>query len=49
METKFIPRKSRLAALKKAPPWTVKLAKVDGGYLAFRNLKAYQTWKEEQR
>ena len=29
-------------------PWAAKVAKVDGGYLAFESVADYQTWRKQK-
>jgi len=47
MQTQFIAAKTAAEARKLAP-WAAKVAKVDGGYMAFESLADYATWKAQK-
>jgi len=47
MQTQFIAAKTAAEARKLAP-WAAKVAKVDGGYMAFESLDDYATWKAQK-
>lgn len=43
----FISAKSAAVARKKAP-WAAKVAKVEGGYMAFLTVTEYETWRKQR-
>jgi len=47
MKTQLISAKSPAAARKLAP-WAAKVAKVEGGYMAFESAADYRTWKNQK-
>ena len=47
METRFIPVATRSTAVRRAPE-AAKIVKVEGGYLAFRTITAYETWRQQR-
>lgn len=36
------------AQARKLAPWAAKVAKVDGGYMAFESVADYATWKAQK-
>lgn len=47
MQTQFIAAKTAAEARKMAP-WAAKVAKVDGGYMAFESVADYETFKRQR-
>ena len=43
MRTEFLAAVTRRTAVRRCP-WACKIAKVDGGYLAFESLADYMVW-----
>ena len=42
------PCRTRRTATKYAPPGTSKIAKASGGYIAFRWMSDYETWRRQR-
>ncbi len=36
------------AKARKLAPWAARVAKVDGGYLAFESVTDYETWRNQR-
>lgn len=47
MRTQFLQAGSRNAA-KSAAPWAAKIAKVDGGYMAFESVADHAMWRSQR-
>jgi hypothetical protein len=47
MRKEFIECKTRKTAIKRAP-WAAKIAKVEGGYMAFESVADYETWRKQK-
>jgi hypothetical protein len=41
-------RTGRRSAAILAAPWAAKIVKCEGGYMAFRHLTDYETWKNQK-
>ena len=47
MKTQIIAAKSAVSARKTAP-WAAKVAKVEGGYMAFESIADYAQWRNQR-
>jgi len=47
MKTEFV-NANTLTSAKRLAPWAARIAKVEGGYLAFESIEDYQTWTKQK-
>jgi hypothetical protein len=47
MRTEFVQAASRSTAVRRCP-WAAKIAKVDGGWMAFESIDDYMTWRAQK-
>lgn len=47
MRTEFVECKSRSTAARRCP-WAARIARVDGGYMAFESVADYRAWRGQK-